>query len=558
MKKSNTLALAVSLLIGAPSAYALTPWANGKPDIIVYTSGGAAQDKAYGQVVTTTLAASGSVDTFSDVDPATGSVGSRWAAYYFTGNANLGSGLAGKKILLEKRSYGAAGYGVVPLVANIALEHLKVAGQPQTDWDSNGTQQWKKTIDGTNANRYLIKKVSDGGFLGVDPDILLKPGTENYPGQVNELGTGLPEANWPLTLKSIPKTGANPFTVVPTGGLVYGVAVTLDLYKVLQAAQKRAGTLPSDVVIGSYDETSLPNLNRNVLASLLAGKIGVWEQIKIVDKTDGNAVKTLLDSTILDDADVTEPYKESTTGSNFTPVAVGRRNKGAAIGAVAYAKFLNYPGTLNAFAPAQKTADNAVDEDATLPIVKSPGGAADTGNLLKDWQNGTNATGYNNVVDGLSYAKRWGIAINSADRNSSVTVDGNGGDPWRYIRIDGYAPTLENVAAGVYPHWAEGSVIYRTNKAADAQWALKAKLLKAFADDLGSPTVANAVNTTQAWGKTGIFATTADPRGFSASVPFNTGSPVVPLTHNNGGSTHADIVPVANDTAAGGLVIQLK
>ncbi|MDP2902910.1 MAG: hypothetical protein Q8N96_07340, partial [Methylovulum sp.] len=202
--------------------------------------------------------------------------------------------------------------------------------------------------------------------------------------------------------------------------------------------------------------------------------------------------------------------------------------------------------------------DNALDEDASLPIVKAPGGAADTGNLLKDWQNGTNATGYNNVVDGSGYAKRWGVAINSADRNSSVTSAGAGGDPWRYIKIDGYAPTLENVAAGVYPHWAEGSVIFRTNKSADPQWTLKTKLLKTFADDLGSPTVANAVNTTQAWGKTGIFATTADPRGFTASVPFNNSNPVVPFTHKSGGLTHTEIVPVADPAATGGLTLQLK
>ncbi|MDD2724290.1 MAG: hypothetical protein PHH59_09755 [Methylovulum sp.] len=566
MKQLNTLALAVSLLVGSQAAHALTPWTTGfaTPDVAVYTSGGAAQDKAYGQVVTTTLAAPGTVDIFSDVDPATGSVGARWTAYYFTGNANLGAGLAGKKILLEKRSYGAAGYGVVPLLAasgaGLPIEHLKIQGLQAADWDVDGTvggKKWKKTIDTGNASKYLFKKVSDGGFLGVDPEILLKPGTENYPGQVNEVSTGLPEAGWPLTLSALPKTG-NLFTVVPTGGLVYGVAVTLDLYKVLQAAQKRAGILPSTVVVGSYSEASLPKLNRNVIASLLAGKVGAWNQIKIVDKTDGNKVKTLLDTTILASAGVTAPYKEATTGKNLTPVAVAKRNKGAAIGAVAYAKFLNYPGTKNSFAPGATTPDNAVDEDATLPIVKAPGGAADTGNLLKDWQNGTNATGYNNVLDVTKPAKRWGIAVNSADRNSSVLANGTGGDPWRYIKIDGYAPTLENVAAGVYPHWAEGAVLYRTSKGVDPLWAVKTKLLKAFANDLGSPTVANAVNTTQAWGKTGIFATTADPRGFTASIPFNYANPVVPLTHFNGGSTHADIVPVADRNAKGGLSLQLK
>lgn len=558
MRKLKSLAVMVPLLAGAQGVHALTPWDNGSPNITVYTSGGAAQDKAYGRVVETTLAAPGSLDTFSDVDPATGSVGSRWTAYYFTGNSKLGSGLAGKKILLEKRSYGAAGYGVVPLVASLPLEHLEIRGLPKSAWDVNGTQQWKKTIDASNASKYLSKKRSDGGFLGVDPGILLKPGTENYPLPVNEISTGLPEANWPLKLKNVPTKGKKAFTIVPTGGLVYGVAVTLDLYKVLQAAQKRAGSLPKNTVIGSYNETSLPNLNRNVLASLLAGKIGAWDQIKIVDKTDGNAVKTLLDSDILSDAGVTAPYKEATSGSHLTPVAVGRRNNGAAIGAVAYAKFLNYPATKYAIAPASATADNPLDEDASLPIVKSPGGTSATGNLLKDWQNGTNATGFNNVVDGASFAKRWGIAVNSADRNSSVTAAGTGGDPWRYIRIDGYAPTLENVAAGNYPQWAEGAVLYSTQKSTDSQWALKTKLLKIFANDLGSPTVANAVNTTQAWGKTGIFATTADPRGFVASIPFDTSNPVVPLTHASNGSIYTQIVPVADPAATGGLSLQLK
>lgn len=563
MKKLNTLALAIALAAGSQAANALTPWGNGAPDLIVYTSGGAAQDKAYGQVVTTTLAASGSVDVFADVDPtnATAAAGSRWSAYYFTGKSNLPVGLAGKKILLEKRIYGAAGYGVLPLAANagagIAIEHLNVAPTVQADWVANGTQAWKKSIDSTNASKYLIKRVSDAGFLGVDPAILLKKGTENYPLPVPELSTGLPEAGWPLTLTALPAG----FTVAPTGGLVYGIAVTLDLYKVLQAAEKRAGALPSSVVVGKYDEDSLPSLNRNLLASLLAGKVGAWDKIKIVDKTDSNTVKSLVDPAILADAGVTAPYKEQISGSNFTPVAVARRNNGAAVGAVAYSKLLNYPGVSAAFKPATATPDFATDEDASLPIVKSPGGTADTGLLLKDWQNGTNATGNNNVVNGAAFANRWGIAINSADRNNGVTTAGTGGDPWRYIKVDGYAPTLENVAAAAYPLWAEGTILYRTAKATDLQWATKVKLIKALAQDLGSPTVAALVNTTQAWGKTGIFATTSDPRGFTATVPFNPANPVVALSHRNGAattSTRTEIVPVANPNGVGGLALQLK
>lgn len=555
MNNVKTLTLAVSLLAVTQGAHALTPWANGGPNIIINASGGAAQDKAFGLVVSNTLAASGTVDTFSDVDASTGSIGGRWVSYYFTGNANLGTGLAGKKILLNKRIYGGAGYGVVPLIRGIPVEQLNTAFLPASAWVANGTQQWKQTIDSSNASKYLSAKYSDFGFLGVDPSVLLKPGTRNYPTPVNALITGVPEANWPTNVSTLPTAN---LTIISTGGLAYGVAVTADLYKALQAAEKRAGTLPSTVAVGSYNETSLPNLNHNFVASLLAGKIQYWDQVKIVDKTNGNAAISLVDPAILTDAGVAAPYKEATTGNNFTPVAVGLRNNGAAVGAVAYAEFLNYPSTANAFPPATVTADDAVIEDASLPIVKAPGGTTDTSNLLVDWQNGTNLTGWNNVPNGSGFANRWGVAINSADRNGSVTAAGTGGSPWRYVKIDGFAPTLENIAAGDYPVWSEGTVIFQTTRTTDPLWATKVNLFTAFAKDLGSPTVASSVNPTQAWGATGIFATTADPRGFTASIPFNNSNPVVPFTHKNGTSTHTDIVPVANTQAVGGLNIQLK
>ncbi|MDP2902700.1 MAG: hypothetical protein Q8N96_06290 [Methylovulum sp.] len=428
MKKPDTLAISIALLIGSQSANALTPWADGTPNITIRVSGAVAVNKAHTQVVTDTLAAADSIDTFNDADAVTGSVGSNWTAHYFTGHANLGAGLAGKKILLVRRTRGGTGYGVIPLISNIPIEHFNIVGLPASAWVADGTKAWKQTISAANASTYLVKKVSDGGVIAVDPNSVLKPGTENYPDQQNELTTGLPEAGWPLLLTQL---STSAFTVIPTAGLIYGVAVTQDLYKVLQAAQKRAGSLSNSVVIGNYTETDMPNLSRTVVASLLAGKVGAWDQIKIVDKTDGNAVKSLLDSSILADAGVLAPYKESTTGSNLTPVALGLRNNGAATGVLAYSVFLNYPGIKNAFKPAGKTADNAVEEDASLPIVKQPVIISDTGTLLKDWQNGTNILGFNNVVDGASFAKRWGIAINTADKNTAVTATGAGGDPWR-------------------------------------------------------------------------------------------------------------------------------
>lgn len=560
MKNTTTLGFAISLLLGSQTSYALTPWTDQTPDIAIYTSGASVQDKAYGQVITTVLAAPNSVDYFADIDPATNSVGTRWTVYYFTGNANLGAGLAGKKILLEKRAYGSSGYGVIPLVANIPLEHLNIASTKATDWTADTKAKlptWAATISNESASKYLFKRVSDAGFSGNDPALLLKRGTLNYPAQVNELITGKSEPKWPLDWNDIKTSGVGAFTIVPTGGTIYGVAVTLDLYKVLQAAQKRAGTLPSSAVIGGYSESDMPNLNRNVFASILAGKVGAWEQFKIIDKTD-NTVKSLLDKNILNDAGVFAPYKETTSGSHLTPVALGTRNNGAAAAVVSYAKFLNYPTMPNSIPPATPVANTATAEDASLPIVKAPLSLADSGTLLKDWQNGTNTLGFNNVVDGAGYAKRWGIDVNSVDRNNAVKADGTGGDPWRYIKIDGYAPTLENVAAGVYPIWTEGATLYQTAKSSDALWASKTKLLKTLADNWSSPAVVGAFTTTQAWGKTGAFTTTADPRGFVSTIPFDASNPVIPFTHRNNGGIHSEIVPVADANAHGGLEIQLK
>jgi hypothetical protein len=558
MKKRSTLALAIACLAGSQGAYALTPWTDGKPNLTIYVSGAVAQNKAYSQAVSTALAAPDSVDTFNDVDPATGSIGSNWTVHYFTGNANLGNGLAGKKILLARRTRGGSGYGVVPLISNIPLEYLNIVGLPSSAWAADGTKTWKQTISQDNAKKYLSKNLSDGGVIAVDPNILLKPGTDNYPDQQAELSSGLPEANWPPDLTQLPTSGNNGFTVITTAGLVYGVAVTQDLYEVLQTAQKRTGGLPGETAVGNYAEQDMPSLSRTLVASLLAGKIGTWDQVKIVDKTDANAVKTLLDPGILAEAGVSAPTKETATGSSLTPVAVGLRNNGAATGVLANSVFLNYPGTATAVKPADATPNGAAEEDAAMPIVKKPIIISDTGTLLKDWQTGANTLGFNNVADGKAYARRWGIAINTADKNNSVTAAGSGGDPWRYIKIDGYAPTLENVAAGLYPYWTEGVVLYRTSKSSDAQWGLKTKLLKTLGDNLGSPSIAGSVVTSQAWGKTGTFATAADPRGFIASVPLNTNGPVVPYSHKNG-ALHTEIVPVVNSTTAGNLQqVQLK
>lgn len=543
---------ASAVLFGlSQSSFALTPWNDGAPDLVIYSSGGAALNAAYGKIVEDTLAAPNSVDTFSDVNAA-GNIGSRWQSYYFTGKANLGAGMAGKKIVFEKRTYGAAGYGAVPLVANngagLAIEHLNIVGLPATAWDADGGtgKKWKKTLNGANASTYLTKTTSDFGFVAIHPNALLKPATENYPEQVTELITGAVEADWPLDLKKVPDT----FTIINTGGYLYGFQVTEDLYRVLQASQKISGSLPANTIIGHYTDAAMPSLSRNFLASIYAGKVSNWEQIKVVNKITGEAIP-LTDSSILSAAGVTAPPLNK---DGITPMGVGIRNRGTTTGAIAYARLLNYPATPRSHPPAAVTSNDDID----APIVKATVSLAQNINLLSDWQTGANVSGLNPTG-----TKVWGFTIHGGDADPGATAEGVGGRPWRYIKIDGAAPTIENVAAGTYPYWGEGTILYRTENPADSLWSSKAALIKTFADDMGSPALLKQVNTTLTFGVSGAFATTKDPRGFQVSIPFNPNNPVVALSHVCAGSTKvndisADIVPVADKDATGGLQLQLK
>lgn len=550
MKQINqlkTLAVAVSLLAGAQSAQALTPWTDGNAEVKIFTSGGAAQDRAIEEAIKFGLAAPGTLDVFQDLQGT--NKGRRFQGFYFTGASNLPAGLAGKRIYVAKRSHGAAGYGVVPLAGNIGLDQLDIflssgngtqGSSSQAAWQADGSKFWKAEITATGSNsgqtawsNYLVQnQLSDGGFTGVDAPALLAPGTDNYPEQVKEPSTNANTANWSndLTPNDL---AANGIARVPTGGLVYGVGVPLDFYKVLQVAQYKSGQLPADTLsnIGKYDdEQYIPTLSRDFVASLLAGKIADWKDVKIVDRSvAGEPTIALTDASITGIAGVALPP--------LTKVAIGRRNKGAAIGAVPYAKFLGYPYVADASAPKSATVNSAaIDNGATAPIAKNPGGANATDALLTDWQSGTNTSGFN-----PSTKKFWGFAVNGGDRNPGA----NPSQPWRYVRIDGAAPTIANVANGSYPIWAEGEVLIRPASAIGSD---KVAALEVFAKALANVSVLKSVNTNAvlAFGQSGVFATTQTDNSAYVKVPFDAQNPIVPLSHlAGGGFTSLGVTPVA-------------
>jgi hypothetical protein len=614
--KLKALAVAVAALAGTQSAHALTPWINGAPDLVIYTSGGAAQDAALERVITTNLAATGTVHKFQDD-------ANRFTGFYFTGSTAIDglpgttapyNALSGKKIYIAKRSLGAAGYGVVPLLANGAagldldnLNIFKTTAAVLTKWKdiastSNGLAGTfqvstdggvtKGSLTGTNAADYLDPKKSDAGFTGVDAATLLQPGTLNYPQAVIELSTGFATAGWVDTLT--PSAIGGGVTVIPTGGLVYGIGVTKDLYQVLQKAQILTGSLSgtykdslnaNQTTLGRYEEPSLPSLSRNFLAAIFSGSVATWNDVKVVPIYDTTgafiapasrvavSLRTLA-STAYSAGPGLAVALPAITPPVDANVGVGVRNPGAAIGAVGYAKLLNYPNVAGSYPPADASFSAAGDP------IQQPGGAGDTGKLLADWNGGTaTAVDANGVALNTAGHTLWGLALNSADKlnASAVTAAGTNTlavNDWRYIKIDGAAPTIENVFSGNYPYWAEGEVLASVKGSTQAEALLtssgnavnhkaaKNAILSKFAKDLGNDTtVSNTVNTglTAAWGVTGIFPTTVtDPTAISA-IP---NGKVSVFEHNQSGNVatpRVGVVPVPrSSTGSPTVILQLK
>jgi hypothetical protein len=453
------------------------------------------------------------------------------------------------------------GYGIIPTLSSLPIEQLDISNlnapgsgnttvfsEPTT---STGTvanvPNFRVVVNAASASSLLPLKTPTAGFLTIDPQIMLKPGTKNYPVTVARVGSG--SDVFPSNVTSVPSN----FAQVSTGGIVYGIGVNTDFYKVLQAAQKRSGQLPATTVIGDYkNESKIPTLPANFVGSLIAGKIKYWDEVKVVDKRAGsptlNKALPLTHPSILADAGVALP-KTNTTGK--VPVLQINRPGGTALTSLAYARFLGYPQVDGGFAPpAGPTLD--IFENTAAPIIKEPSSIANTGLLLDDINQGTNNSTYN-----ASLSKRWGLGFLDATRNPSGTIGVNpedvGKQHWRFVRLDGFLPKIANVASGGYPYWSEGVLLYNKDT---IDPDLKT-VLTALANGFASPSVAAFANATtvHTWGQTGIFALT-NGTTYTTSIPYKDSNPVVGYTYNHG-IADADVPPVVYDSSrAAGVLLQ--
>jgi hypothetical protein len=326
-------------------------------------------------------------------------------------------------------------------------------------------------------------------------------------------------------------TGASP-SAAPVATQVFGVVVNTKLRNALQAQQLAVGTLVAPCTVGDETEACMPSLSSAQLASIFAtGHTQNWLQLK----HGAGATQTLYSAAAA--ADLPAAGKAA--------IHVCTRTAGSGTWALFNAKFQNAPCNGGIDQAIQSASAQTIGTESGLnKVVHSMKGSGDVENCLQDLNDGAKVSATSTFVTAGAYpfvGARWAIGVMGTDRNASGSLK------YRFIKIDGYAPSLKNVADGKYKYW--GELVNVGTGSGD----LTAQALLLTMQDPAK--IAN-LDLNGTWGSlTGFMGTALNPvlaNQASASATFDPLKPVNPYTHEvgAGGSLNHCRVPSVPGTSA--------
>ena len=477
--------IAAALIAGSASAHGPSV----TPDIEVFMSGASAQDKAIKALITT-MCVAGTLDTYKDIaNPA--KPGKAHTAYLCTlDNAQVpGLSVTNPTALIHKRSAGGSAQGVNPVLYEVAIDAMAINNGNCTE-TAPGSQSWECTVANPGD---LVSIVSDAGVSDVNPEMFVGVNTPAGVDAVNASDV------------------ATRMVVQSAAALTFGVPVTTTLRNALQEAQFGA----ADPCVGSDTEACMPSLSKNQVASIISGSVADWSSFKV-----GGVALTSAASTV----------------PSSTKVTVCRRVNGSGTQAQMNAKFLNNPCTAGAIAPAAEPGN-----PFTGPIIRENSGSGDVTLCLNDFNNGTNDSGENaDLFTGLPVTA-WAVGVQSTEKNADLA------DDFRFIKVDGVAPTIQNAANGTYMDWVEQTFQWR-KPAFNGPTGDKLTIIEQIASNASSPANIAGLNTgfVHPWGQGGYLAVSTNGHAPAADGVLNVSAPVIPYTHAPSGILNNCNTPVVN------------
>ncbi len=401
-------------------------------------------------------------------------------------------------LLLFKRSEGGSAQGVSPIVAEAkgaasAIEFLKVAAAPFCSTSLTGLPA-VGTLGSITCD-YDLADVSK--HVSVTPDFGI---SDVDPGQFKAQNT-------PAGFDPVSATDVGLLNVQGTASLVFGIPVTTGLRNALQEAQIATGAIDGSCAVGDETEACMPSLSTHQIASIYSGQLESWNQL-VVDTTTGAGLFSFASTKPLSDR-----------------VHICRRVNGSGTQAQHGIKFLNTPCN----AAAQKPATSTFGTPEFVPTVQvhENSSSGDVTDCLNALETGSDIGDFNffafNGQFGIPAGPRWAVGIQSLEKNAGL------GDDFRFIKVDGVAPTLENVANGTYKDWVELTFQYSLTHG----WAGDNKAIAdAVIASAGNPVVMSALNGSfnHSFGQSGLLAVpTQYPAAAFGALDLN--APVNPYTH---------------------------
>jgi hypothetical protein len=478
--QSNRIAAAVAVgaVLHCGSAAAHDPSVT--PDIEIFMSGATAQDLNVRQLFEE-LCVANTLDVYFD-NSVSANPGSAHTALFCTLDSQKVPGLSvnNPKVLFHKRSAGGSAQGVNPVLDQQEIDAMVINNNGNCA-KTGGETFYRCRI---NAAGDLIKKVSDAGVSDINPELFR--------------GVNTPAGSAPIN----PVKVSERMEVRSGGALVFNTPITKSLRDALQRAQIDNGELQAGCE-GKDDEPCMPSLSKHLIASLFTGNVGKWSEVKVVKK-DGSS------------APLTDYAQGQITDDK---VHLCRRVDGSGTQSQFNVKFLHNPCTDGALSPSSTT------NPANGPVVILNSGSGNVDVCLKDFNDGTNDSGSNGAG-----TKAWAIGVQSTERNAKLTRN------YRFVKVDGVAPTLDNAFSGHYLDFAE--VTYQWRKPAfNGPTGDKLKVIEKIANDAGKPSIIakNNADFIHPFGRGGYLAVSTAGHTVPANAVFDATNPVTPYTHAPGG-----------------------
>ncbi len=476
-----------TVLLGSGQAMALAPTET--PDIEIFASGATAQDTNVEKLFAE-LCRAGTLDVYYD-NLNSAKPGAAHRALFCTLDGTKVTGLdnSSPKVLFHKRSAGGSAMGVNNVIAYQPIDAM-VVNATNCTLDAAET----KLVEGRPVYRCgaapgtpsIISVASDVGVSDVNPALFR--------------GLNTPTGSKDVVIADVAKK----LDVQSGGALVFGTPVTKALRDALQRAQIDQGRLAADCE-GQETESCMPSLSRYQVASLFTGNVGKWSRFQVVAK-DGTSKK------------LTDYAKAGDVADD--KVYLCRRVRGSGTQTQFNAKFLNYPCA----GSAGGTPTEVVNKLAG-PITILNSGSGDVNLCLDDFNNGTN-----NGKTNTASVKAWAIGVQSTENNPDLKYG------YRFIKIDGVAPTLQEAAAGRYMDFAE--VTWQWLKAGQkgAPTGDKLKIIQKIAKDAGKPSILGGIDAAfkHSFGNGGYLALTSSGNTASATGVLDLNNPVSAYTHAPG------------------------